>query len=88
MRPDAPSIALTPAQHSVLAVLVRHTPAAHTARDVSHDTGLSVSTAVACLQELQRLGYVGAGRLPDGELADTVDYLPTLTGLSFIRTPP
>ena len=88
MRQEAPSVALTPAQHTVLAVLVRHTPAAHTARDVSHDTGLSVSTAVACLQELQRLGYVGAGRPPDGERSDTVEYLPTPTGLSSIRTPP
>ena len=82
MRPDTPAVALTPAQHTVLANLVRNTPAAHTARDVSHDTGLSVSTAVICLQELQRLGYVGAGRPPDGERSDTVEYLPTLTGLS------
>src|SRR5215211_1941282 len=88
MRQEAPVVALTPTQHTVPADLVRHTPAAHTARDVSHDTGLSVSAAVTCLQALQRLGYVGAGRPPDGSPSDTVDYLPTLTGLSYIRTPP
>ena len=88
MSQDAPSVELTPEQRTVLQHLVRNTPAAHTARDVSQDTGLNVSTTARCLEALQRLGYVAAGRPTVGEHPDTVEYLPTLAGLGYVRVQP
>jgi hypothetical protein len=79
---------LTPEQRTVLYDLVRNTPAAHSARDVSQDTGLNVSTTVRCLEALQRLGYVASGRPAAGEHPDAVEYLPTLSGLGYVRVQP
>jgi hypothetical protein len=78
---------LTPEQRTVLQHLVQNTPAAHSARDVSHGTGLDLPTAVRCLHELLGLGYVGFGRATVGEAEhpDTVEYLPTLSGLGYVR---
>jgi DNA-binding MarR family transcriptional regulator len=88
MSQDAPAGELTPAQRTVLQHLVRNTPAAHTARDVSHDTGLNVSTTVRCLDVLEQRGYVTAGSPPAGARPDTVEYLPTLSGLGYVRGQP
>jgi hypothetical protein len=57
---------------------------------VSQDAGLAVLAAVRCLQALQQLGYyVGYGRPTVGERPDTVEYtveyLPTLAGLGYVR---
>jgi hypothetical protein len=79
---------LTPEQRTVLQRLVQNTPAAHTARDVSQDTGLDVLTAVRCLEALRHRGYVAAARPPAGGQADTVEYLPTLSGLGYVRVQP
>ena len=76
---------LTLDERAVLEHLVRITPAAHNARDVSEQTGLDVAAAVRSLQELQRRGYVGYGRPTVGEQPDTVEYVPTLMGLGLIR---
>ncbi len=81
---------LTPEQRIVLQHLVRNTPAAHSARDVSHGTGLDLPTAARCLHELLGLGYIGYGRATVGEAEhqDTVAYLPTLSGLGYVRVQP
>jgi len=88
MSQNAPAAALPPEQRIVLEHLVRNTPAAHTARDVSQDTGLDVLTAVGCLEALQHRGYVAAGRPPAAGRPDTVEYLPTLSGLGYVRVQP
>ncbi len=85
MSKAAPSEELTLDERAVLEHLVRITPAAHSAEDVSQQTGLDVAAAVRCLQALQRRGYVGYGRPAVGEQPDTVEYLPTLMGLGLIR---
>jgi hypothetical protein len=90
MSQDAPAAELTPEQRTVLQHLVRNTPAAHSARDVSQATGLALSSAIRCLQDLLEVGYVGYGRATVGEAEhpDTVEYLPTLSGLGYARAPP
>jgi hypothetical protein len=90
MSQDAPSAELTPEQRTVLQHLVQVTPAAHSARDVSQATGLALSSALRCLQDLLEVGYVGYGRATVGEAEqpDTVEYLPTLSGLGYVRAQP
>ena len=79
---------LTPEQRTVLYDLVRNTPAAHTARDVSQATGLDVLTAVCCLEALRQRGYVASGRPPADGRPDAVEYVPTLSGLGYVRVQP
>jgi hypothetical protein len=86
MSKAAPSAELSLDERAVLEHLVRVTPAAHNAQDVSEQTGLAVDAAVRSLQELQRRGYVGFGRPTVGKRPDTVEYVPTLMGLGLIRT--
>jgi hypothetical protein len=47
-----------------------------------------VLTAVRCLAVLEQRGYVTAGSPPAGERPDTVEYLPTLSGLGYVRVQP
>jgi hypothetical protein len=88
MSQDTSSVELTPEQRTVLQRLVQNTPAAHTARDVSQDTGLDVLTAVCCLEALRHRGYVAAGGPPAGGRPDAVEYVPTLSGLGYVRVQP
>ena len=55
---------------------------------MSHDTGLAVLTAVHCLEVLEQRGYVTSGSPPGWERPDTVEYLPTLSGLGYVRVQP
>jgi DNA-binding IclR family transcriptional regulator len=79
---------LTPNQTAVLRHLVRIEPVSHNANDVSRHLDMDVPTAVLCLQELRRLGYVRYGKESMGEGPEVAEHVPTDEGKKYLARNP
>ena len=79
---------LTPIQAEVLQHLVRISPTAHNARDVSRHLGIDIPTVVLCLQALRQLGSARYGGDTLNAGPEDAEHLATDNGRVYLRTNP